>query len=219
MPDIIVNNLKKIFKKQVVLENINLEFNEGKIYGLVGHNGSGKSVLMKIICGLLYADEGEVLIDGKRIGKDIDFLPNTGVIIEQPRFIPYLSGYRNLKLLADINNNVGKKEIIDTLEKVGLSYKSKKWVGKYSLGMKQRLSIAQAIMENPSILILDEPMNGLDSEGVKMFRNCILKAKEEGKIIILASHYIDDINMLCDRILRLENGRIVSNEYKKNDCI
>lgn len=216
MPDIEIKGISKAFKNQMVLNDISFDCNRGQICGLVGHNGSGKSVLMKIICGLLYPDSGYVKINGKQIGIDIDFPPNTGVIIEQPNFIPYVSGYKNLKYLADINNRIGKSDIRAVMEKVGLEPDSKKWVSKYSLGMKQRLAIAQAIMENPDILILDEPMNSLDATGVETIREYLLELKKEGKTILLASHYKEDISLLCDRIIKLENGKIVSDEFRED---
>ncbi len=212
MSEIVVDKISKSFKFQNVLDNVSFKCISGKIYGLIGHNGSGKSVLMKIICGLMCPDSGTVAMNGKIIGKDMDFLPNAGVIIEQPNFVPYISGYKNLKILADINSKINKKDIYEVMEQVGLDPTSKKWVGKYSLGMKQRLSIAQAIMEKPEILILDEPMNGLDSEGVEQIRKCLLDLKNEGKIIILASHYKEDISVLCDEIVKLENGKMVAYE-------
>ncbi len=216
MPDIEIKDISKKFKNQIALENISFKCKSGEICGLVGHNGSGKSVLMKIICGLLYPDSGYVKINEQQIGKDIDFPPNTGVIIEQPNFIPYVSGYKNLKYLADINNRIGKSDIRAVMEKVGLEPDSKKWVSKYSLGMKQRLAIAQAIMENPDILILDEPMNSLDATGVETIREYLLELKKEGKTILLASHYKEDISLLCDRIIKLENGKIVSDEFRED---
>lgn len=216
MPDIEIKKICKRFKNQVALENISFECTSGMIYGLIGHNGSGKSVLMKIICGLLYPDSGTIKIDGKEIGKDIDFPQSVGVIIEQPNFIPYISGYKNLKYLADINNKISKEYIINVMRKVGLDPDSKKWVARYSLGMKQRLAIAQAIMENPDLLVLDEPMNSLDAKGIQMVREYLLEMKNEGKTIILASHYKEDISLLCDRIIKLENGKIVSDELREN---
>lgn len=216
MPDIEIKKICKRFKNQVALENISFECTSGMIYGLIGHNGSGKSVLMKIICGLLYPDSGTIKIDGKEIGKDIDFPQSVGVIIEQPNFIPYISGYKNLKYLADINNKISKEDIINVMRKVGLDPDSKKWVARYSLGMKQRLAIAQAIMENPDLLVLDEPMNSLDAKGIQMVREYLLEMKNEGKTIILASHYKEDISLLCDRIIKLENGKIVSDELREN---
>lgn len=216
MPDIEINGIRKTFKNQTVLDNISFECKSGSIYGLVGHNGSGKSVLMKIICGLLYPDNGYVRIDGKQIGKDTDFPPNTGVIIEQPNFIPYISGYKNLKYLADINKKVGREEIREVMKNIGLDPDSKKWVARYSLGMKQRLAIAQAIMEEPDLLILDEPMNSLDEKGIEDVRRYLLEIKKKGKTIILASHYKEDISVLCDRIIKLENGKIVSDELRED---
>lgn len=161
----IVENLEKKFKDEVILTEVNMTMERGKIYGLVGHNGSGKTVLMKCLCGFLQPSQGTVTIEGKVIGKDIDFPESLGIMIETPGFIPYMSGKSNLKNLALIKNIIGDKEIEETMRLVGLEPGLKKRVSKYSLGMRQRLGIAQAIMEKPRLLILDEPFNGLDAQG------------------------------------------------------
>ncbi len=207
-----VKNLSKQYKKTTVLSSISQDFESGKIYGIIGRNGSGKTVLMKIICGFVPATTGEVEVDGKVIGKDIDFLPNAGIIIETPQFQPFTSGYKNLLSLASIRKTIGKEEIADVMNKVGLEPDSKKHVRKYSLGMRQRLGIAQAIMENPDILILDEPMNGLDQEGVDDIRALLLSYKGQGKTIILASHSQEDINQLCDETIHLDKGKRVDEQ-------
>lgn len=198
--------LKKSFKGKVVLDGIDMEMKPGNIYGIIGRNGSGKTVLMKCICGFLQPDEGTVVVDGKTIGKDVDFIENAGVIIETPGFIPYFTGYQNLKNLASIRKKIGKKEIEDTMIYVGLDPKNDTMVAKYSLGMRQRLGIAQAIMEDPQVLILDEPMNGLDKEGVEDIRNLLLQLKEQGKIILMASHNAEDIELLCDHVWEMDKG-------------
>lgn len=210
MSRIEIQNLCRDFKGTRVLQEVNLTLGSGLIYGLVGRNGSGKTVLMKLICGFLAPTQGRVLIDGKQVGKDVDFAPNTGAIIEIPAFLSYLSGYQNLKNLADIQKKIGPAEIRQVMEQVGLDPDSKKRVGKYSLGMRQRLGIAQAIMEDPDILILDEPMNGLDKQGVAEMKLLFLQLKERGKLILLASHIQADVEFLCDEIFELEQGVLSS---------
>jgi ABC-2 type transport system ATP-binding protein len=195
-----VKNICKSFGKQVVLDKVSLHIPPGKSLGIVGNNGSGKTVLMKCICGFLRPDSGEITVDGKQIGVDVDFPESLGMIIETPGFIPYMTGYRNLKLLAGINGRITKTDILYTLERVGLDPLLKKPVSKYSLGMRQRLGIAQAIMESPNVLILDEPFNGLDKKGVEQMRKLIIELKSEGKAILMASHNPADIEMLCDDV-------------------
>lgn len=199
-------HLEKSFRGQKVLQDVSVNFSEGKIYGIIGRNGSGKTVLMKIICGLIQPDRGTVTVDGKIIGKDIDFPERLGAIIENPGFIPYLSGYQNLRNLARIKNQISAKEIRAVLEQVGLAEASEKRTGKYSLGMRQRLGIAQAIMENPKYLILDEPMNGLDNEGVREVRELLRNLKQQGRMILLASHNREDIDLLCDEVYEMDKG-------------
>lgn len=201
-----VKNVSLILSKNQILKNINISFEAGKIHGLVGRNGSGKTMLLKCICGFIKTTEGEIIVDGKIIGKDTDFPQNTGIIIETPGFIPYYSGYKNLKLLAGLSGKIGKDEIYRTMEQVGLNPKLKRHVKKYSLGMRQRLGLAQAIMENPQILLLDEPFNGLDKDGVKEMREYLLNYKEEGKTILLCSHSAEDIDLLCDTVCEMDKG-------------
>ena len=203
-----VKDVNLIIGKEHILHDISVSLEKGKIHGLVGRNGSGKTMLMKCICGFVRYTDGEIRVDGLRIGKDIDFPKNIGIIIETPGFIPYYSGYKNLKLLAGLKNNIGRKEIEETIELVGLDPKLKKSVRKYSLGMRQRLGMAQAIMENPEILVLDEPMNGLDKQGVNDMRELLMKLKEQGKTIILASHSTEDIEILCDTVHEMDKGVI-----------
>ena len=174
-----VKNVYKSFGKEQVLKNISLSIPPGSIYGVVGNNGSGKTVLMKCICGFMKCDRGSILVNGKQIGKEIDFPDHLGVIIETPGFIPNLNGYKNLKILASLKGRIGRKEIRETLRKVGLDPDMKKPVIKYSLGMRQRLGIAQAIMENPKVLVLDEPFNGLDRHGVVEMRMLLKELKAE----------------------------------------
>ncbi len=203
-----VDNVIKKFGSEIALNNVSIEFERGKIYGIVGRNGSGKTVLFKTIIGFLKPTSGRVFVGGKEIGKDTDFADHIGIIIETPGFLSAYSGYKNLEYLASIKNRIGKNEIKKSMERVGLDPNSKKKVGKYSLGMRQRLGIAQAIMENPDILILDEPMNGLDNQGVKEVREILLNLKEEGKSIILASHNKEDIEALCDKVYEMDHGKL-----------
>lgn len=197
---IVVDHVYKSFGKEQVLNDISFAIPPGTIYGVVGNNGSGKTVLMKCICGFMKCDQGTVLVNGKQVGKEVDFPDRLGVIIETPGFIPNLTGYKNLKILAALKGRIGKKEIRETLEKVGLAPDMKKPVAKYSLGMRQRLGIAQAIMENPSVLVLDEPFNGLDRYGVVEIRTLLKELKADGKSILLASHNAQDIEELCDQV-------------------
>ena len=194
-----VSNVCLTLGKTEILKHINVSFEEGKIHGLIGRNGSGKTMLMKCICGFIKPTSGEIIVDGKQVGKDVDFPKDMGIIIETPGFIPYYSGYKNLKLLAGLNNKIGKEEIRNSM---------KRHVRKYSLGMRQRLGLAQAIMENPKILILDEPFNGLDKDGVKEMREYLLSYKEQGKTILICSHSAEDISVLCDTVHEMDKGVI-----------
>ncbi len=201
-----VQNAVKRFRDQVVLKNVSISFEKGQIHGIVGRNGSGKTVLFKCICGLMHPEEGVILVNGKRVGRDVDMPEDIGAIIEAPGFLPNYSGYKNLRFLANIRRKIGKAEILNVLKTVGLDPESRKHVGKYSLGMRQRLGIAQAIMEDPEILILDEPMNGLDNAGVQDIRALLLGLKEQGKTILLASHNHEDIAALCDTVHEMDGG-------------
>lgn len=201
-----VKNLSKDFGQDRVLKCVNRDFESGKIHGIVGNNGSGKTVLMKCICGFLLPTEGTVIVNGRQVGKDVDFPPDLGVIIETPGFLPGVTGVKNLEILASLNKKIGLSEIADAIRRVGLDPHMKKPVGKYSLGMRQRLGIAQAIMEDPSLLILDEPLNGLDKHGVAEMRKLIKGLKDEGKTILLASHNQGDIDELCDTVCEMDAG-------------
>ena len=205
---ITVKNATKRFKETVVLDNITVDFGKGKVHGLIGRNGSGKTMLMKCICGLVPLTSGEIAVNDRIIGKDTDIPKNVGVIIETPGFIPGYSAYSNLKFLAAINGKIGREEIRTAIKSVGLDPDDKKRVGKFSLGMRQRLGLAQAIMENPELLILDEPMNGLDNDGVKDMRNYLLDLKEQGKTILIASHSAEDIEVMCDTVHEMDKGKI-----------
>ena len=204
-----IEQLSLIIKKTEILKDISVTFETGKIHGLIGRNGSGKTMLMKCICGFVRPTSGTVTVAGKGIGKDCDFPESAGIIIETPGFIPYYSGYRNLRLLADLNRRVGKEEIRAAMQKVGLDPDLKRHVRKYSLGMRQRLGLAQAIMENPDLLILDEPMNGLDKEGVADMRQYLLDLKAQGKTILIASHSAEDISVLCDTVCEMDKGVLI----------
>lgn len=203
---IVLENVSKSFKEKTVLQATDLTIEAGRITGFIGRNGSGKTVLFKLICGLLRPTTGTVTVDGVRLGKDADFPPDLGVLIETPGFINYESGLRNLRDLAAIRKKVTLDEVKDAIRMVGLDPEDKKHVGKYSLGMRQRLGIAQAIMEDPSVIILDEPMNGLDRSGVEDMRVLFARLRDAGKTILLASHSAEDINLLCDTVYEIENG-------------
>lgn len=207
-----IEDLSLTLNKQTILDHINITFEEGLIYGIVGKNGSGKSMLFKCICGLVYPTSGKVFVSQKEIGKDVDFPEDTGILIEMPGLMPHYSAFKNLYILANLHNKIGKQEIRQVLEKVGLSADDKKIVKKYSLGMKQRLGIAMAIMENPKILILDEPMNSLDKQGIEDVRDLLKKMKAEGKTILLTSHNFEDITALCDRVYEMDHGKIWENK-------
>lgn len=209
-----IENLNKQFKNQLVLNNINVKFSNGHIYGIIGRNGSGKTVLLKCICGFLKPTTGVISVNHKIVGKDIDFPENLGFIIETPGFLLNYSGYKNLRYLASIRKKIDSNEIKESMSLVGLDSANKKHVGKYSMGMRQRLGIAQAIMEKPDILVLDEPMNALDKNGVEEMRRLFLKMKSEGKLILLTSHNREDIEILCDEVYEMEEG--ILNKLKEN---
>ena len=201
-----VQNITKRFGEETVLTDVSHDFEEGKIHGIVGNNGSGKTVMMKCICGFLIPTKGKIFVNYKQVGKDCDFPDDIGIIIETPGFLPTVSGMKNLQILASLKRKIGSETIRDTIRRVGLDPSMKKHVGKYSLGMRQRLGIAQAIMEDPSILILDEPLNGLDKHGVKEMRELIKGLRGQGKTIILASHNQGDIDELCDTVCEMDAG-------------
>lgn len=201
-----IKNLKLTIKNHTILTDINKSFEKGKIHGLIGRNGSGKTMLMKCICGFVKPTAGTIFVADKQIGKDCDFPDSVGIIIETPGFIPYYSGYKNLKLLADLNRKISSEQIKEAMKQVGLDPELKRHVKKYSLGMRQRLGLAQAIMEDPDLLILDEPMNGLDKDGVADMREYLLNLKEQGKTILIASHSAEDIEILCDTVCEMDKG-------------
>lgn len=201
-----VKNVSKKFQDHTVLNDVSVNFQSGKIYGIIGRNGSGKTVLFKSICGFFPVTSGEIVVNNKIVGKEIDIPSDLGIIIEEPGFLPNYSGYKNLKFLSNIHRKIDDKGIYSVLKRVGLEKDAHKKVGKYSMGMRQRLGIAQSIMENQSILILDEPMNGLDKSGVEDVRTLLKELREEGKTIIIASHNSEDIRILCDEVYEMDGG-------------
>lgn len=203
-----VKNLSKKFRNAEVLKNVNLELKSGKIYGLIGRNGSGKSVLLKIICGFYRPTSGTILLDNENYIEQNSFPKDTRALIEKPNFLPDLTGLENLELLASIQNKIDKEDIIKTMEKVNVSNEMNKKYSKYSLGTKQKLGIAQVLMENPKIIILDEPFNGVEEDTVKKIRNVLVEEKNKDKIIIIASHIKEDIEILADEVYYIDSGII-----------
>jgi ABC-2 type transport system ATP-binding protein len=203
-----VQQVSKSFGETEVLHEVSHDFEGGKIHGIVGNNGSGKTVLMKCICGFLLPTKGRIFVYDKQIGRDMDFPEDAGIIIETPGFLPNLTGKKNLELLASLRRRIEREAIRQAIIRVGLDPDMEKPVGKYSLGMRQRLGIAQAIMENPSLLILDEPFNGLDKVAVVQMRSLIRELREQGKTIILASHNQQDIEQLCDTVCEMDAGSL-----------
>ena len=201
-----LKKVRKTFGEEEVLKELDWKMETGKVYGIVGNNGSGKTVLMKCICGFLPVSGGSVLVGGKYVGQEVDFPESLGVIIETPGFLVNVSGRKNLEILANLRGKLSREDITRVLLKVGLDPDMRKPVGKYSLGMRQRLGIAQAIMEDPQLLILDEPFNGLDHHGVEEIRKILLEQKRRGKAILLASHNSEDIKILCDRVFEMDGG-------------
>lgn len=202
-----VENATKIYGDHTVLNNLSINFDAGCIHGIVGRNGSGKTVLFKAICGFIKLNSGKIWINQEQLGKKFDVPEQVGIIIEAPGFLPNYSAYGNLKLLASIKNKISPAQIKEAIAIVGLDPESKKHVGKFSLGMRQRLGIAQAIMEDPQLLIFDEPFNGLDITGVEDMRKLFLDLKKQGKTIIMASHSSEDVNLLCDTVHKMDKGQ------------
>ncbi len=212
MSDIVVDvrNISKVFGHETVLKDVSLQLEQGKIHGIIGRNGSGKTVMMKCICGFLRPSAGTVKVFGKTIGRDCDFARDTGMLIETPGFLNHETGMRNLRWLARLGKGMPKDKIAGLIRLVGLDPAMKKKVGQYSLGMRQRLGIAQTLLDDPSLLILDEPMNGLDKNGVKDIRQLLLDLKARGKTILLASHFAQDIDELCDTVHEMDQGVITA---------
>lgn len=205
-----IENFTKEIKGVRILEDITVEFESGKIYGLVGKNGSGKTMLLRAVSGLIRPTKGSVIVDGKYLHKDISFPQDMGIIIEKPDLLNYLTGFENLSLLAKINNKISKDEIENWMKKFSLAPKSKQVLKKYSLGMKQKIGIIQAIMEDQQLLVLDEPFNALDQDTVEMLRVLLKKYKDDGKLIIITSHHSKDIDILCDEIIFIEEGKLIT---------
>ena len=199
-------NVTKSFRNERVLKGITHSFEQGKIHGIMGYNGSGKTVMFKCICGFLQPDSGTVIVQGERIGKDRDFPRSAGIIIESPGFLPHLSGFANLKRLAAIRRKAADEQIQASIARVGLDPFSKKKTGQYSLGMRERLGIAQAIMEEPELLVLDEPFNGLDKRGAQDVCDLLEDLREKGRTILVAAHNIPEIAYLCDTICEMDGG-------------
>lgn len=214
--NITIKNLTKKIKKETVLKDINLEFHGGKIYGLQGKNGCGKTMLMRCIAGLVHPEQGEIIINGKVLHKDMSLPESIGLLIENPAFLPQYTGLQNLKILADLQGGISYGELEELLEKVGLKDCTKKKFGAYSLGMKQRLGIAAAIMGKPDIIILDEPINAIDENGVEEIRQLILGLRSEDRIIIIACHDQAEMELLADEVIVMENGEVIEEKGWKN---
>lgn len=213
-----IKEISKSFRGVKVLKNVSMTLESGHIYGFIGHNGSGKTVLLKLICAFFEPTTGEILFNDTNIIKNNEYPPSTRALIERPTFISELSGKENLELLAKVQKKIGEKEIENALEKVGLEKEKDKLYYKYSLGMKQKLGIAQVLMEDPQILILDEPFNGLDDESAKNIRQILLEEKKKGKLIILATHLKEDIELLCDELYKFDDG-VVTKEEKEIEIL
>ncbi len=200
-----LRNISKSYKGLTLFENTSATFEKGKIYGIIGHNGSGKSVLFKMMCGFVFPDQGSIFVNGEELGKNKRFPENFGIIIDKPGYLGDKTGFENLRYLADIQNKISDEKIKEVMEKVGLHHTIKQKVKNYSLGMKQKLAIAQAIMEDQEVLLLDEPFNGLDVDSVENIRSLIMGLNKEGKTIILTSHNNEDIDILCEHVFRVRN--------------
>ena len=209
-----LENVSKKIRDRIVLNNISFSFEDGKIYGLKGINGSGKTMLMRMIAGLIYPTEGRILVEGKELTKDISFPEKLGLLLENPAFLDRYTGLENLKILAELSGDVKIEKLRETLIKVGLDPDDKRKYRKYSLGMKQRLGIAAAIMDEPSILMLDEPVNALDADGVELFTGIIEEEKKRGTLIILSCHEEARLREYSDVIVFMEEGKIVDTEEK-----
>lgn len=214
MSEIVVNEVSKSIYGVPIINSVSMTLVSGNVYGFQGINGSGKTMLMRLICGLIYPTKGEIVIDGKRLGKEITFPQSVGLLLENPAFLDSYTGFENLEMLASIKNIIAREEIHEAITSVGLDPLDKRKYKKFSLGMKQRLGIAAAIMEKPDILILDEPTNSLDSSGVSLVKTIIAKERERGAIIILACHDLPVLQDVSDEIFLLEQGKITEHLYK-----
>ncbi|MCM1193573.1 MAG: ATP-binding cassette domain-containing protein [Butyrivibrio sp.] len=208
------SHINKTIKGKAILSDVSLCLESGKIYGFVGRNGSGKTMLFRALSGLMKTDSGSIVWDGKTLHKDMAVLPGLGILLENAGLYPNLTGVQNLTCLAKLTQKIGQEEIRSAIFRVGLDVNDKRVYGKYSLGMKQRLVIAQAIMEKPDIIMLDEPTNALDETGVEEIRRVILEERERGALILVASHNKEDIRVLCDELYQVDNGRVVKQEEK-----
>ena len=214
MSEIVVNEVSKSIRGVPIINSVSMTLVSGNVYGFQGINGSGKTMLMRLICGLIYPTKGEIVIDGKRLGKEITFPQSVGLLLENPAFLDGYTGHENLEMLASIKNIITREEIHEAITSVGLDPLDKRKYKKFSLGMKQRLGIAAAIMEKPDILILDEPTNSLDSSGVSLVKTILAKERERGAIIILACHDLPVLQDVSDEIFLLEQGKITAHLYK-----
>lgn len=213
---LVIKKLEKSFKGQLILQDVNLCVSKGQVVGIVGSNGSGKTTLLKLILGLNYPEKGDIVVNGERVFPGLlgNLPTKVAALIESPTFLPQFSGIKNLTMLASIRNEIGKTEVENAMKDLGLDPDNKKVVAKYSLGMRQRLGIAQAIMEKPELILFDEPTNGLDSDGVELFSKVVNKMKAMGVSFIIVSHRKDEIDSLCDIIYKIENRRLL----KVTDC-
>lgn len=214
LSEIVVNEVSKSIRGVPIINSVSMTLVSGNVYGFQGINGSGKTMLMRLICGLIYPTRGEIVIDGKRLGKEITFPQSVGLLLENPAFLDSYTGFENLEMLASIKNIITREEIHEAITSVGLDPLDKRKYKKFSLGMKQRLGIAAAIMEKPDILILDEPTNSLDSSGVSLVKTILAKERERGAIIILACHDLPVLQDVSDEIFLLEQGKITEHLYK-----
>lgn len=213
-----IKNVTKEINGNIILNNVNLTFDKGKVYGIKGKNGSGKTMLFRAICGFIRT-EGTITVNGKFVGKDGSYPDNVGVLLENPGFLPNYSGFKNLKYLAEINNKIGDEEIRKILKEVGLDPAEKKSFRKYSLGMKQKLGIAQAVMENQEVVILDEPTNALDEDSVRKINTMIKQLRNENKLILISNHNREELEAICDEIYTIENGKIINHFVVGDDSI
>lgn len=207
--ELVANGISKTIHGRLILDSISLQLQDNHIYGFAGPNGSGKTMLFRALSGLISIDSGTVTLDGRTLRKDFPVLPNLGIVLENVELYPNLTGFQNLEYLAGIKHTIGKQEIRNALDRVGLDPDDKRTYKKYSLGMKQRLAIAQAIMEKPDIIMLDEPTNALDRNGVVLIREIVMQEKDRGALVLLASHNPDDLSLLADKLFEIENGKLL----------
>lgn len=210
--ELVVNSINKTIRGKVILSDVNLCLKSGNVYGFIGKNGSGKTMLFRALSGLMKVDSGSIVWNGKILHKDFSVLPSLGIIIENAGLYPNFTGIQNLTYLANLTKRIGQEEIIHTIFRVGLNPCDKRLYGKYSLGMKQRLAVAQAVMEKPDVIMLDEPTNALDDTGVEEIRKIILEEKERGALILVASHNKEDIQILADELYRVKDGQVIRQE-------